>query len=65
MSNEWDKVGSSEGLSVLIPGPTHEVVRNHDTGEAREIYKGSSQTTGEAIKNGQFTDRDVSNMNKK
>lgn len=60
MSGQWESVGPSDGLGAFIPGPSHEIVVNTDTGEAREVYVGSGQTTGEAIENGQFTDRDVS-----
>lgn len=64
MSEKWESVGPSDGLGAFIPGPSHEIVVNTETGEAREVYIGSNQTAGEAISNGQFTDRDVSVCNR-
>lgn len=64
MSNDkWEVVGPSDGLGAFIPGPTHTIVRNSETGEAKEVYH--SGDVGDGIKNGQFTDRDVSVCDKK
>jgi hypothetical protein len=64
MSNDkWEIVGQSEGLGAFIPGPTKTIVRNTKTGKAREVYHMGD--VGEAIRKGQFTDRDVSSFDKK
>lgn len=66
MSNKdnWEKVGPSGGfLDAVLPGPSHSIVRNTETGEAKEVY--STGDIGKAIANGQFTDRDVSRFDKK
>jgi hypothetical protein len=63
MSNdEWEIVGQSEGLGAFIPGPTKTIVRNKKTGKAREVYH--TGDVGEAIRKGQFTDRDMSMFDK-
>ena len=62
--NKWEEVGSSDGLlGSIIPGPSHTIVRNTETGEAKEVYH--TGNVGEAIANGQFTERDVSVCDKK
>lgn len=62
--DNWGKVGSSRGfLDAVLPGPSHSIVRNTETGEAKEVYH--SDDIGKAIANGQFTDRDVSRFDKK
>lgn len=61
MSNKYEVIGSTDGLSAFIPGPDHYAVRSDD-GTVREVYVGSNQTVGEAIAKGQFTDRDMSDM---
>jgi hypothetical protein len=61
MSNKWEIIGSGDGLSSFIPGPDHTIVRDTETGIAKEVY---GDNVGEAIANGQFTDRDVSQFNK-
>lgn len=61
--DKWEKVGSGDGLIGGLFGPTHTIVRNTETGEAKEVYH--SGDLGEAIANGQFTDRDVSVCDKK
>lgn len=63
ISSAWERVGSGEGLGGLVPGPKHTIVRNTETGEAREVYH--TGDLGEAIEDGQFTDRDVSRHDKK
>jgi hypothetical protein len=63
MSDKWEEVGPGDGLlGAFIPGPSHTIVRNTETGEAREVYH--SGDLGEAIENGQFTSRDVSVCNR-
>jgi hypothetical protein len=60
-SDKWEKVGPSGGImDLIIPLTRHEIVRNTETGKAKEICIGLGETTGEAIEKGQFTDRDVS-----
>jgi len=61
--DKWEEVGLCNGLGAFIPGPSHTIVRNTETGEAKEVYH--SGDVGEAIANGQFTDRDVSVCDKK
>lgn len=61
--DKWEEVGPSDGLGAFIPGPRHTIVRNTETGEAREVYHYGD--VGEAIANGQFTGRDVSACDKK
>jgi hypothetical protein len=61
--DKWEEVGPSDGLGTFIPGPSHTIVRNTETGEAREVYH--SGDVGEAIEKGQFTERDVSVCDKK
>lgn len=64
--DKWEHVGPSDGvLGSIIPGPVHDIVRNTETGEAREVYHWSDQDVGDAISKGQFTDRDVSICDKK
>ena len=63
INDKWEKVGSGDGLIGGFIGPTHTIVRNTETGEAKEVYH--SGDLGEAIANGQFTDRDVSVCDKK
>ena len=65
MSGHWKEVGPTSGLAAFIPGPDTYAVENTDTGEVSEVYVGRDQTPGEAIANGQFTDRDLSHMNTK
>ncbi|XCN74809.1 MAG: hypothetical protein Q3M24_08725 [Candidatus Electrothrix aestuarii] len=63
MSDKWEKFGNNTRFSDILPGGhEHDYVRNTETGEAKEVYH--SGDIGEAIENGQFTDRDVSNLNK-
>jgi hypothetical protein len=63
--DKWEEVGPGGGLGDILPGPMHTIVRNTETGEAREVYHDSGQDVGDAIAQGQFTDRDVSACDKK
>ena len=36
--DKWEEVGPSDGLGAFIPGPSHTIVRNTETGEAKEVY---------------------------
>ena len=47
----------------VLPGPSHSIVRNTETGVAKEVYHG--EDIGKAIADGQFTDRVVSRFDKK
>lgn len=58
MSDSWKDNGHVGGfLDLLIPGPISHEVENTETGETREVYVGSNQSVGEAIANGQFSDK--------
>ena len=37
---------------------TNECVQDKDTGDVREVFRAGGQSVGEAIANGQFTDKD-------
>jgi len=63
--DNWEVVGAGGGLlDALIPGPIHTIVRDTNSGVAREVYHMRDEKVGEAIANGQFTSRDVSICNK-
>ncbi len=71
MADKWsDKGAGGNALTQVADAFTnkvfgdHRCVQNEETGEYREVYRGSGQTTGEAVEKGQFTDKPSSSWKK-
>jgi hypothetical protein len=61
MSDKWRDHGFSGDAGNYfpwVPGGTEHVVENTETGEYRTVHVHDDQDVGDAIANGQFTDRD-------